>query len=106
MRISTLNYRTVFLISSAVESHSQQSQVSSSSFKPTLEVTQEPAAFKARRQALNLSTAKLASILGISSADVEVIEVIEAVPLGEEVAFLHNLTLALIELGAIDTQGN
>jgi len=103
VRISTLNYRTVFLISSAVESHSQQSQVSSSSFKPTLEVTQEPAAFKARRQALNLSTAKLASILGISSADVEVIE---AVPLGEEVAFLHSLTLALIELGAIDTQGN
>ena len=63
------------------------------------EVTHHPSSFRARREALNLSTAQLARLLGLSSADVDVIETI---PLGEEVVFLHNLALSAIELGAIE----
>jgi len=41
---------------------------------------------------------ELAAVLGIKASD---IEVIESIPLGEEVSFLHNMTLSMLELGAI-----
>ena len=50
--------------------------------------------------ALCLSTAQLGGLLGISASNVEMIE---TVYVGEEVAFLHNLTLAVLELGGIDS---
>lgn len=45
---------------------------------------------------------QLAAILGISSSDVDIIETIV---LGEEVSFLHNFTLSMLELGALDLNG-
>jgi hypothetical protein len=31
------------------------------------------------------------------------VEVIESISLGEEVSFLHNFTLSILELGGLDT---
>ena len=59
-----------------------------------------PASFRDRRLALRLSAAQLGALLGISASNVEMIE---TVALGEEVAFLHNLTLALLELGGLES---
>ena len=82
-----------FLITSAVATTATESHVSSF---PTFE---SPASFKARREALGLTTAQLGSLLGISAANVSVIE---SLSLGDEVAFLHNLTLSLLELGGLE----
>ncbi len=86
------------LISSALVSPQQHTSVSHSANNDTVAVAHHPASFKSRRQALNLSPSELAAILGIKATDVEVIE---SIPLGEEVSFLHNMTLSMLELGAI-----
>lgn len=84
------------LSSTALLSPPSQSAVLASNAS---EVTHHPSNFKARREALNLTTAQLARLLGLSSSDVEVIE---TVSLGDEVAFLHNFALSALELGAIE----
>jgi DNA-binding transcriptional regulator YiaG len=97
--LSTPNHigRT-FLISSAHVSPQQHITLAHTDNTETVAVSHHPASFKSRRQALNLSTSQLAALLGINASDVEVIE---SIPLGEEVSFLHNMTLSMLELNAI-----
>ncbi|MEO8382612.1 MAG: helix-turn-helix transcriptional regulator [Acidobacteriota bacterium] len=82
-----------FLISSAFVSTATELH------NPSPSTFETPASFKARREALELSTAQLGSLLGISAANVSVIE---SLSLGDEVVFLHNLTLSLLELGGLE----
>ena len=82
--------------------NSFETAVASPSYQPHLSTSataDTPDSFKARRIALRLSTAQLGTLLGIGARDVQTIE---SVPLGEEVSFLHNLTLSLLELGGLD----
>jgi DNA-binding XRE family transcriptional regulator len=51
--------------------------------------------FELRRIALGLSRVELAAKIGVSAEEVELIE---SMPLGSEVEFLHNLALSLLEL--------
>ena len=85
-----------FLISTAFASLPQYVPTSLD-LNPAIEGSYEPASFKARRQALNITPVQLGSHLGISG---EHVEMIESMSLGEEVSFLHNFTLSLLELGA------
>jgi hypothetical protein len=63
----------------------------------TFAVPSLPESYRARRVALGLTTARLAAVLGVTEQE---IEIIESVPLGADVDFLHNLALSTLELAA------
>lgn len=100
-----MNTGRIFLRITSSAAAIDDNQASEAAVSFSIPATHSPAdraTFKSRRVSLGLSTDELGTLLGVSR---EQIDIIESMQLSDDVDFLHNLALSLVEMSRSGRRG-